>query len=51
MTQSMFSGSVKLELRYTLDQDPNKNYSNYCLALNEMKVDVSVVNNKARIIV
>ena len=51
MTQSMFSGSVKLELRYPLDKDPSKNYSIYCIALNEMKVDVSVVNNKARIIV
>ena len=51
MTQSMFSGSVKLELRYSLDKYPSKNYSIYCLALNEMKVDVSVVNNKARIIV
>ena len=51
MSQSMFSGSVKLELQYTLDKGPNKTYSIYCLALNEMKVDVSVVNNKARIMV
>ena len=51
MSSSMFSGSLKLELRYTLDQIPNKNYSIYSIALNEVTVDVSVVNYKANIMV
>ena len=51
MTTSMFSGSVKLELTYTLDKEPSKSYSIYCIALNEVKFDVCVANTKGKIMV
>ena len=41
------SGSTKLELRYSLDGEPNAKYYVYALILHEEEVSIDVKNGKA----